>query len=509
MLKKLLIFALSLSFIIWYSFADNNITSKLQNAGSGYTILLDNWESFITKKTSFPSYMFVFRTGDNSFLAQDISNINSQISIKCKNWYLVNIGNNGTYTYTWDWQQSEVTVFNPSKTLTLTCKPIGQPVKKLKNTNINYQTTEQKNWDWGPSFPATLRKPNITSDDIVKFKSKQDIDNQPSFTDVVYLQLEVIWNLSDSLINTKSAFDFSQLFKITSHTWYNFTWYNMWLDKFWNYTNKKDFIDAMSGAITLKDIWVAQDVIKWLYDCVNNNHCNWSINFQHNILDKYQTYSLDNIQKTLYLKTDDNVLDDAIKYYNYLSTTCNNLSSIQDDFLKKQTQNICNEIVKQNVDTTNQKDLDNYNLGYGLWQRVKNLKIMKDHFKTLWTWVNILGIYNTYYELTKLNLWVNKLSNVKKVENEVNSDKQYESIRKIFVKEKKYVADKKIIKDNSLKKKVKIKAMNDVFTPWSVMNKAVQTISNFNPNIDITVVTTNWKSMVSVNWWNFDLNIKE
>jgi hypothetical protein len=94
-------------------------------------------------------------------------------------------------------------------------------------------------------------KPSISEQDISdKLKAGKDISSQPTFIDVLYLQLDLISNLSDSLLLEKPNLAFSGLFLNDS----DFQNYNKWLDKFSAYNTKKEFQDAFSGAITLKDI---------------------------------------------------------------------------------------------------------------------------------------------------------------------------------------------------------------------------------------------------------------
>jgi len=56
----------------------------------------------------------------------------------------------------------------------------------------------------------------INTDDIkTYFKPWSWIDFQPSFTDIVFLQMKVIWNLNRTLRNTKTNYKFWKLFPTT------------------------------------------------------------------------------------------------------------------------------------------------------------------------------------------------------------------------------------------------------------------------------------------------------
>ena len=497
MFKKILIIILSLTFMAWYAFA-GNVTTNLIDHISSWKFKLDNWLNTISQfNVSSELYSFRFKIWNNSFLVNDISNNSNNINITCKNGYISSIIGNSL----WTWQQ-EFAIMSYIKvwvgltwTIDISCKPIAQPARAVKDTDIDFVTIEQKN-AFTEKFPVTAEGLSITTTDIQsKFTPKKNIDNQPSFTDIVYLQLDLIWDLSSSLINTKTGFDFKNLFKTDQ----DFKNYNTWLEKFGNYTTKKDFIDAMSWDITLKDVWVAQDVIKWLYKCANKDKCTNVITLQKDPTSKYETYSLDDLQKTLYLSWG-NILDDSITYYNYLSWTCSNLSTITDAFLKKQTQNICTNILKTNVNDADEEDVENYNLGYALWQRVKNLQTLKANFATLKTGVNLLGVYNTYYELTNLNVWVYKLSHIKKAKKETDLTGQYETIRKIFTKEKKDIEDKKKVKDSDWKRKAKRKAMEKMFTPWTKLHEVAETVPELDVTEDVGTEEVGGKDLITLRW---------
>ena len=478
---------------------------------------LDNWENKIGPATykNKKQRLKIWEKGaiDSKYANENMegsysyaSYNGSHLNIKCKNWHIVKISSSyidSPDPWQWNIESVKITYWNWSDdgsiiwSFKATCKPIAKPIEKIeKITNINYKNIIQKENDFSPKFPITDTKVDITDEDIEKhFKPKQDIDNQPTFTDIVYLQLDLIWNLASSVENTKEDFDFANLFKTDE----DFKNYNAWLNKFWNYTDKKDFQDAMSWAITLKDIWVAQDVIKWLYECTNNDNCTWTIIFKKNPMDKYETYSLDDLQNQLYL-SEWNILDNSIKYYKYLSLTCNNLSSINDNFLKKQTENICKEILKQNIDDTNEADIENYNLWYAIGKRVENIKTLKTKFATLKTWVNLLGIYNVYHELTNLNVWLDKISHIKKAKTETNLTLQYKTIGKIFEKEAKDIEDKKKVTDSVWKRKAKIKAMEKMFTPWTKLHEVAETVPELDVTEDVGTEEVGGKDLIILKW---------
>ncbi len=507
MFKKLLIIFLSLGWIVWISFADDT-TDQIKNASTGDIITLDDGENEIWN-VSLGSYSRnINKTNRNQAINwTNLSNSN----IECKNWQIINIWTNMNNP---DWKNTSYLNKNTESPLnklvaikgtsemsiTLKCDYIWKkPTKKFSRTNLNYQNIQEKTqqiwWLWNEPFPATKYKSKIEKEDTDKFKSKQNIDNQPSFIDIVYLQLQVIWDIAESIETTNESFDFENLFDTND----DFNNYNSWLDKFDNYNTKQEFIDAASWAVTLKDLWVANYVVNWLYDCANNNNCNDSIDFWWiNPVNKYENYTLKDIDSLLYKNTK-NTIKEAITYYNNLSSSCNDLSNITDTFLKAQTEKLCKKILSNNLDETNELEFENYNLGYGLWQRIENLETIKNNIPK--DGINLLGIYNIYYELTNLNLWTNKLSNIKKATKEKDTDKQYESIRKIFQKEKQSIQVDRKINDYKWKKWKKKATFAKVLTPWDIIHERLKDNENLDIDKDVDIVqTSDWNNLTILNW---------
>jgi len=128
------------------------------------------------------------------------------------------------------------------------CKPITNPTKILNiKTNINYAIVAE-NLDNKTTYPITKNKEIIQKEDVQdSLSAGKDPQLQPKFIDVLYLQLDNISNLASILTAKNPTKSFSDYFS-------NFDEYNQWINKFQNFQTKEDFVNAFSGAITLKDI---------------------------------------------------------------------------------------------------------------------------------------------------------------------------------------------------------------------------------------------------------------
>jgi len=491
-----MLFLFSILWFLSFSFAldiDSPTSDNIDKFKEGDFLYLDDGINKLGKKTSDENQVS-FEKRNNIFLKNDIYNSSSRkIEITCKNGYIVKIersGTNNKKTYTWQQEQAILSYDYYSNSyknaVTLKCKPIAQPSKKLSENkiDINYQTISTPKND--PFESLSLSKDdenwNILDEDVQeKLVAWKDISTQPSFTDILFLQLKTISNLSDSALEQNSNFDFKKLFQNNTE----FEKYNKWIDKFSTFDTKKDFEDAFSGTITLKDVWISQDVIAWLYKCINNNHCLHTIQFKHNINDDYDVYSLDEISKTLYSGSN-NILDESISYYSNLKNTCSS-DSISDNYLKTQVDSICNKLLE------NEKNVNNpelYDLGYSLWLRVENLQNIKNNIPA--SWLNLKWIFNIYRELNNLTLGTNKIAIVDSIKNTSSLTGQYEKLRKIFAKDVEELQAKKIGNtESNMETQQQFQTALEALTPWTALYEAVK---NEKPDINL------------LDKWNYEIN---
>jgi len=492
---------------MWISSVYANSTYTPTTNDIGNSVYLKNGETTIN---GWNFSMIDFLRSNNTFLNGIIYGWNNnKLYITCTNGYITSLSwyNSSsniiptTTPYTWQQEQVVLSVLSWNfKNITLKCNPFTSPIKDIeeKTININYNTiSKSTNSPYTTLNLSTPTNPEITGQDIKnKLSSAKDIKTQPTFVDILFLQLKTIWNLSDSVLNQNSNLNLANLFKNTS----KFKNYSNWINKFSAYTTKKEFQDAFTWAIWLKDVWIAQDVIKWLYDCTLNNNCKGSIKFKHGITDKYSTYSLDEISHTLYSKTN-NILTSSINYYSNLQKTCSNSSnSISDTFLKTQAQNICNKLFTDQVDPNN---LQNYDLGYSLWVRVRNLQTIKNTIPT--SWLNLKGVFNIYWELDNLTLGTNKATIIESIKNTPSLTGKYEKIRKIFKKDLEEISNKKV---EDSKFKTILETNVKILEPD---NFIIKEIKDQNKNIDFTnkddfeiISTENWSTIVKLKWMNLN-----
>ncbi len=521
---KKIIFMLIAFFIVSFSLAAN---FSIKSSTKWKTLILSEWTNSIFIWDSSLEYISINNYGNSGIVSWDVYD---KITIECKNWYIDLIK---WYKTTSSPNFEDLDLLSDSiekvnlsaKTndtwdngfTVIKCNPITQPSKKLSENklDINYQTISID--------PKTLENFNISnsniswwylSPDAVKneLSAWKNKDKQPTFVNILYLQLKTISNLSDSMMEEKNNPEFSELFQNTNDKNYNFTWYNIWLNKFEKYQTKKDFQDAFSWAITLKDVWIAQDVIAGIYDCIENNHCKHSIVFHHKILDKYDTYSLDEIENQLYVFKNNtlpvaapvhgpvhgpsnnkkDILTYSIDYYSRLENECNS-NNVNDDFLKKQIINICNKLKTAQIDSDSP---EKFNLWYSLWIRVKNLQNIANNIPT--SWLNLKWVFNIYWELNHLTLGTNKIEVIKKIKKENDVDKQYEIFKKIFKKEAEEIKDgatnNNIIRDRNI-----IQTIIKVLTPWTTLNQVVKSQKSDIDLFDINnFIISNW--VVQIKW---------
>ena len=337
---KKIIFSLIVIFsTYWYAFSLNiTNTSNSSLYQFNWKILLDEWTNTIRKTSN----LVAFTKDNNSFLIKgDISNHPSQITIICKNGKITKIYNS-IRTWTWSIDSAILSYrYIPNQhiftnSLTVECKPITAPAKVIQqNTiNINYQTiSKPENNPFSKYNLSSSTNPKIDPEEVKSYLTPwKDIKNQPSFVDILYLQLKTIWNLSDNILLQHPNLYFSWLFQSPQE----FNDYEKWLNKFQNYKTLNWFVNAFTWTIWLKDIWIAQDVINWLLKCLNNNTCNHIIKFKHNTLDKFNVYKFSEIENQLYKRHSLNILDSSIKYYQDLQNICKNPPSVpSDNFLNK------------------------------------------------------------------------------------------------------------------------------------------------------------------------------
>ena len=490
-MKKNLILLISfLSFIsISFWLEINPPTSwNIENYEQNWKIILDEWENIIWKKI-WDSTKVALETSYNNFLTNEIRNVSRKnITITCKNWFITKI--TGYWSREWKTTQAILSYnYDPNhnkykNTITLICKPITQPEKVLEQNvvNANYQTVSKKNTDpfSQPYYLSTSSDPKIDQNKVKQHLLPwKDIKSQPTFVNILFLQLQTIWNLSNTLLTKNPNIEFKNLFSSST----SFNNYTQWINKFKNYSNLNDFVNAFTWTVWLKDIWIANDVINWLLRCLNTNNCNWVISFQHNPLDKFDVYKFAEIENTLYQKPgNQNILSWAIIFYQNLKNICENPPRVNwDNFLTNQIKYTCNALLSWEIDSANQSQITNFQLWYALWVRIKNLNNIKENIPA--DWINLKWIYNIFWELNNLTLWTQKIEIIKKVTEEPTLTWKYEEFKKIFNIDLKEIEKHKIGNNEELIKRWNIiNTTLKALTPGTTLHKNIK--SN-KPNLNL------------------------
>ena len=454
MIKKYLLLLLSFAFFSSFVYASNiiNITSSWDIQLKDGLNTLHWWN-------------IKFYKDNNPFLGDTIYNWSpDKIKITCENGYIIEINwyttssssasrnwswydtllEKAVVTYSdsfgmppWDWS-IDMSSHNNINIWYVSCIKKLKPDVVLVKNDLNYNTIDSKWWFW-ESFAISRNEWVVSKDNVLSdFIASSDKGNQSTFTDILYLQLNIIWNLTDLLLTSKKDFEIKKLFKHGKYSQYL-----KWLNKFWKFNSKKDFEDSFTGSVSLKDIWLAQDIILWMYSCLNDNNCDAEIDFK-NINNKLDVYTLKDLEKKLYGDTvsktysaasfSKSLLDEGLWYYNKFSNSCNNLNIISDTLLRKQVENVCDKLLQNSI--KNIEDIEYLNLGYLLGQRIININTIKNN---IWpNWLNLKWIYNLYWELNWFNLWVKKLSIIEKIKS-AKSEKQwyylYNQMNNLNVKE--------------------------------------------------------------------------
>lgn len=233
---------------------------------------------------------------------------------------------------------------------------------------------------------------------------------QPTFSDILYYQLDVV----NSLLNILEEESF--LYK--DFYWYRFqdnnTYidYKNWINKFWNYDTKRWFIDAFSWWITLKDIWIWNDLVLSLtsqLDCVLTNwpySCNNErINIENKYSEDFKFYTLSDIN--IWFIEDSKFLNNVDSINDYVNQLANyDLRNLWD--YNSQWAIFIKELLSYNL--WDLRSDQNFRIWYWINIRYNNIKKILENLRQIdeLEKSNLLWIYNVYYEYNKFITWAEK-----------------------------------------------------------------------------------------------------
>ncbi len=515
MLKRFLYLILLASifynnYAYWLTIPSNRSTTILQwlnSNNSGWIIILDNWNNYINDNNNSSLDKVQFFSTDNQAISNwsqnNISNYWSQITITCKNWYITKISNS-LHVRSWLVKSAILSYdYNNhtyNSTVTLKCKEVNKPWKKILSKDLNYETinTNTNNIFWWWFSISKINFKIKKSDILSRLVSWKEPNNQPTFTDILFLQIKIISSLIDNITFSKNI-EIKDLFK-------NYNTYTWRINKLKAFKNKKDFEDSFTWSITLKDIWIGWEIIKWLFNCINNNNCS-NINFK-NPSNKYNVYSLNEIFNTLYA-WQNNIIDESIKYFWKIKNTCNNIN-ISNQSIKDQVSSLCNYLLSTNISNIQMWQM------YKIWTawasiRKSNLETIKNNIPS-W-WLNLKWIYNVYRELNNLLLWLKKIEIIKRIKSTNNKyHQQLEYLKILLWTDLDEINSHKInsvvwLVDNI--KKIIDNIESSVAANSNIFNTIFSMFTNNSSSSSWKTVSNNYKLLTWLNLWNnFKIELK-
>lgn len=270
-----------------------------------------------------------------------------------------------------------------------------KPDELISYSIADYDTKEFSSWDVQDKFLTP--KPDI----------------QPTFSDILYLQLRSMTNLISSLDKLWIGSDkFKDLFFDSNY--YND--YLSWIKHFWWFETKQEFVDAMVWWITLKDIWVANDIILWLSQRLE---CEYSwlivcdtikVKISKSYSKKFDFYTMDDIVNQLFSKTNQHTIWDTYLWlYNDILSLTWTISWISDQNQKSQAMKFLSFLLTENINDLESND--HIDVWYAMSQRIKNLEMMKQKIISDIQEdekFNILWLYNFYFEVNNISKWTQK-----------------------------------------------------------------------------------------------------
>lgn len=280
-------------------------------------------------------------------------------------------------------------VYNPSNVY-----PVMEKEVIIKADSL---TTYSESLDW-----------SISQQEIKDRMLSPKPDEQPTFSDITFLQLKTISNLID-IIQKLKAEDLSVYFSSAD----DYSYYKDWVVHFGWYSDKQTFVDAFSWWITLKDIWVWNDVIAWLSKRTLCEFKWGTCTDKIKILKKwkYEFYTLEEIVDWLFSNKWSRIWDTFIDLYDSLTSISSLVSGLTwtqktfvDAFLWKLFNGDINNI-----------ELDAYDIWYWLKVRLDNLNAIKQWFlnKQDSEKINLLWVFNFYNEINNIVKWAVKWTELK------------------------------------------------------------------------------------------------
>lgn len=232
--------------------------------------------------------------------------------------------------------------------------------------------------------------------------SNESPKSQPTFVDVAILQLRTVQNLEESL----KYFDISDI-KVLFQNNDSYSNYLRWENKFTWYENREEFVNAFTGYVNLKDIWIWTDIINWL-SCkllneLNSSDCSFqkiTVKSYDNKLDFYSLkYIIENISE---------IIDNYVSIYEILEKINDESNNIWDENTRNYLSNYLSKIFDEweNIDWDREKIWDY------LTARINNLQTIILNIDE--QDMNLRWLYNIYLQINQASIWIKKVSSIYK-----------------------------------------------------------------------------------------------
>ncbi len=308
--------------------------------------------------------------------------------------------------------------------LQVKCKTSEEDISLKPLDNIELKEKDVLTNDNLSNFAISTQYTEIPTDEAKNRLTHPNPALQPKFIEIIYYQIITIDKLIDSLETL--GIDLNTIFVNTQSK----DFYKQWINRFTEYNNIQSFADDFDTAVTLKDIWIADNIVNSLSSRIlceykNPGTCNQKINIDKTW--KFEFYTLDEILANIY-KWANSTYANTKKLFRELKTLKDkNYNSISNTAEKNFVIKILTKTFGDDTDIDN-----NFSIWYALKTRMDNIDTLKSTFESTSSndKVNIRWIYNFYYEFANASKGYNKWIILKKWIDDDNLD---EAIKKVVV----------------------------------------------------------------------------
>lgn len=422
MIKKILSILLIIYFFTGFLYAqntiklvvnNNDVTAISMNTGQDkflidkiYYIKEWDWKTIEWNWIEWTKEIGVYRKKDDS--TSDLYIHPSSIKLTCLNGYIswINSSNitQDPYKSLYVKFTKSVGIYGDNTIeyyLQVKCKPdftgiINKPISNIEIKEKDVSTNNKLG-----KFSISSQYIEIPESEAIDKLMKPNPVLQPKFVEILYYQTITIDQLMNSLENL--WVDINTSFVNTESRDY----YNQWVNRLIEYNNVQSFADDFESPVTLKDIWIADNIAKslsarLLCEYKNPGTCSEKITIVNT--EQFKFYTLKEILTSIYGWT--NSTSDNIKglYEELKKLNERNYDEISDPAEKSFVSKVMKDTFWDMVEH------EDFAIWYGLQTRINNIDILKStlNLATDDKKVNIQGIFNFYYEFSNASKWYHK-----------------------------------------------------------------------------------------------------